>query len=94
MFCACETFDMDNEETVCVDKPTICAPVCSKNETIVGIDSGLEISAGKYAGKYAGQIRNYLYLIENCDTKERYYHSGFPSRFRYHIINDIFPSKI
>ena len=32
MFCACETFDMDNEETVCVDKPTICAPVCSKNE--------------------------------------------------------------
>ena len=80
MFCACETFDMDNEETVCVDKPTICAPVCSKNETIVEIDSGLEISAGKYAG----QIRNYLYLIENCDTKERYYQMSCNSE------NDVF----
>ena len=69
MFSSGETFDMNKTEMNCVVKTNTCVPSCSENETIIESDNGLKI----ISGKYAGQIRNYLYLIENCETNERHY---------------------
>lgn len=41
----------------------------SNNETVLESDDGMYIRAGRYAGRYI----NALYLIENSETKERYY---------------------
>jgi len=41
----------------------------SQNESIIEKDEGVYIRAGKYAGTY----KNICYLIENTETKKRYY---------------------
>jgi hypothetical protein len=41
----------------------------SQNETVIENDEGVYIRAGKFAGTY----KNICYLIENTETKERYY---------------------
>ena len=69
MFSSCEKFDVKNTEMDCVVKTNIYVQSCSENETIVKSNNGLKI----ISGKYAGQIRNYLYLIEKCETNERHY---------------------
>jgi len=41
----------------------------SQNESVIEKDEGVYIRAGKFAGTY----KNICYLIENTETKERYY---------------------
>lgn len=41
----------------------------SQNENVIEKDDGVYIRAGKFAGTY----KNFCYLIENTETKERYY---------------------
>lgn len=64
-----------NTEMDCVVKTNMCVPSFWENETILESDNGLKI----ISGKYAGQIRNYLYLIENCETNERHYQMSYNS---------------
>tara|TARA_B110000908_G_scaffold99746_1_gene117763 strand:+ start:1872 stop:2747 length:876 start_codon:yes stop_codon:yes gene_type:complete len=41
----------------------------SQNENVIEKDDGIYVRAGKFSG----QIKNICYLIENTETKERYY---------------------
>lgn len=41
----------------------------SQNENVIEKDDGVYIRAGKFAGTY----KNFCYLIENTETKEKYY---------------------